>query len=151
MTTFKSNPVICRITRQEIAKKPITEIGVDRSWDKHPDFPERDDLWILRLEASDICPYRPELEKYPEDLQKELNKFRNNIISDRVRSFKFDRLTKNDLKSREMETIYDPKILKENKYDHNLGRAIKLKKFHKLPSGKFFIKIDGFKDDGYGY
>jgi len=152
MTTFKSRPVVCKITRDEIDRKPVTEIGVDRDWTKHPDFPERNDLWILRLEASDICPHRPELEKYPEDLEKELNKFRNNILSDRVRSTKFHKLTKNDLKSREMETVYDIKILqKENRYDMQVSKALKLKKFHRLPSGKFFLKIDGFKDNGYGY
>lgn len=151
MTTFKSKPIVCKITSDEIDKKPVQVMGIDRSWDKHPDFQERNDLWILRLEASDICPHRPDLEKYPEDLEKELNQFRNNILSDRLRSFRFDKLIKNDLKSREVETIYDDKLLRENKYDHQVSRAIKLKKFHRLPSGKFFLKIDGFKDNGYGY
>lgn len=134
---FSNDPVRIKITLKDLWS--ITHSpGINSC--AHPS--DQPDEYFLKLNASDTNPWSPWEEKYKEDINNELARFK--IVQDRVREFRPYTYFNNDVNSvRSIETILNEKLFsKENKYDLLLDKYSK--NWHYLQDGKTrFGMIEG--------
>jgi len=135
MTTYSNDPIRCRLTLDDIWGMTHPH-GIDSTF--YPS--DQPNEFFLKLVASDTNPYRPNEEKYKEDIEKEFERL--HIVQDRVREHEPHRhfVTKNNKKNRVIETILDDQVFsKENRYDILLDKA---QEVHRLKDGRLFGIIE---------
>ena len=134
MTSYSNDPIRVRLSLDDVWNMCHTK-GIDSTCYPVPETNETE--FYIKLSCSDLNPHSPIEEKYKEDIDKELEKFK--IIQDHIREFEAHKHF-NSKKSKVLETILDTKVFaKENRYDILLDKA---KDVHRLKDGRLFGIIE---------
>jgi len=137
MTVYTNDPIRIKITMDDLWNLTTThEKGIDSCAYSVPET--NDSEFYIKFICSDLNPHDPREEKYKDDIEREISKFK--VLQDNVREFSAHRRF-NPVPSIIKETILDEKIFsKENRYDILLDTATNV---HIIPkTGKLFGTIE---------
>jgi hypothetical protein len=132
MTVYTNDPIRVHITLDDIWNMCHSK-GIESC--AYPT--DQKDEFFIKFVCSDTNPYNQLEEKYKEDIDREIEKFK--VVQDRIREFK-PYTYFNSKNSIVKEAILDTKIFgKENRYDILLDKATGV---HRLKNGQLFGIIE---------